>query len=93
MQVLLEQPGVKKLFEYEDGHILDLAAANGHLRVVQLLIGHDMPVGPGAMAHAAHYNHTEIMSVSTLHSTWYGDSPAHCYILAPDLWPCPIRTP
>lgn len=65
MQVLLEHPGVKKLFEYEDGHIVDLAAANGHLQLVKLLLEHDMPVGPGAMAHAAHYNHSDIMAVSS----------------------------
>eukprot|EP00878_Enallax_costatus_P034888 GHUV01038823.1.p1 GENE.GHUV01038823.1~~GHUV01038823.1.p1 ORF type:complete len:214 (+),score=54.56 GHUV01038823.1:630-1271(+) len=69
MKVLLEHPGVKELFQYEDGHIVDLAAANGHLGVVKLLLEHNMPVGPGAMAHAAHYNHSDIMSVSS-HSCW-----------------------
>ncbi|KAF8067327.1 hypothetical protein HT031_002375 [Scenedesmus sp. PABB004] len=63
MKVLLGLPGVKKLYEYEDGHILDLAAANGHEAMVKLLLEEGMPVGAAAMAHAAHYNHTNIMGL------------------------------
>lgn len=69
MQVLLKHPGVKDLYKYEDGHILDLAAMSGHEKMVQYLLAENMPVGANAMAHAAHYNHTNIMSVS---------SPASC---------------
>jgi hypothetical protein len=63
LQVLLSHPGVKDLYKYEDGHTLDLAAMAGHKAMVQLLLKEEMPVGPSAMAHAAHYNHTEIMAV------------------------------
>jgi hypothetical protein len=61
--VLLRHPGVVKLYEYEDGHILDLAAAKGDDRMVQLLLDFNMTVGPSAMAHAAHFNHTKVMQV------------------------------
>lgn len=61
VQVLLRHPGVKDLYEYEDGHIMDVAAVNGHLPMVKFLAEERMPIAPSAMAHAAHYNHTEIM--------------------------------
>eukprot|EP00882_Tetradesmus_deserticola_P015046 GHRQ01016018.1.p1 GENE.GHRQ01016018.1~~GHRQ01016018.1.p1 ORF type:complete len:238 (+),score=95.02 GHRQ01016018.1:291-1004(+) len=67
MKVLLKHPGVKDLYKYEDGHTLDLAAMAGHKAMVQLLLQEEMPVGPSAMAHAAHYNHSDIMGVS---GTW-----------------------
>lgn len=51
------------MYKYEDGHTLDLAAMAGHKAMVELLLKENMPVGPSAMAHAAHYNHTEIMGV------------------------------
>jgi hypothetical protein len=63
LQVLLKHPGVKEMYKYEDGHTLDLAAMAGHKAMVELLMKENMPVGPSAMAHAAHYNHTEIMGV------------------------------
>jgi hypothetical protein len=62
-QVLLEHPGVMKMFEYEDGHTLDLAAGKGDLDMVKFLIEKNMAVSPTSMAHAAHYNHTKIMKV------------------------------
>ncbi|WIA13025.1 hypothetical protein OEZ85_006634 [Tetradesmus obliquus] len=63
MKVLLAHPGVKDLYKYEDGHTLDLAAMAGHKAMVELLLKENMPVGPSAMAHAAHYNHTDIMGL------------------------------
>lgn len=62
-QALLSHPGVPKLYEYEDGHILDLAAANGNVDMVNLLLEFNMTVGPSALAHAAHFNHTGVMEV------------------------------
>jgi hypothetical protein len=70
MQVLLSHPGVKDLYKYEDGHTLDLAAMAGHKAMVELLLKENMPVGPSAMAHAAHYNHTDIMGVR---ASWAAD--------------------
>jgi hypothetical protein len=55
--------GVPQIYRFEDGHILDLAAANGDLKMVQLLLEFNMTVGPSAMAHAAHFNHTDVMKV------------------------------
>lgn len=52
-----------KMFEYEDGHTLDLAAGKGDLDMVKFLIEKNMAVSPTSMAHAAHYNHTKIMKV------------------------------
>jgi hypothetical protein len=52
-----------RLYQYEDGHILDLAAGNGDAKMVQLLLDFNMTVGPSAMAHAAHRNHTAVMEV------------------------------
>eukprot|EP00775_Hariotina_reticulata_P011296 gene11296-11446_t len=63
MKVLLEHPGVLKMFEYEDGHTLDLAAGKGDLDMVNFLMEKKMAVSPTSMAHAAHYNHTKIMKV------------------------------
>lgn len=65
LQVLLEHPGVTKMYEYEDGHILDLAAANGDIKMVKLLLHHNMTVGPASLAHAAHFNHSEVVEVRT----------------------------
>lgn len=52
------------VYQYEDGHILDLAAGKGDAKMVQLLLDFNMTVGPSAMAHAAHRNHTAVMEVS-----------------------------
>lgn len=63
MQALLSHPGVLKLYEYEDGHILELAAAKGDAKMVKLLLDMNMPAGASSMAHASHFNHTEVMEV------------------------------
>lgn len=54
---------LSRLYRYEDGHILDMAASNGDVQMVKLLLDFEMTVGPSALAHAAHYNHTEVMEV------------------------------
>lgn len=54
---------LSRLYRYEDGHILDMAASNGDVKMVQLLLEFGMTVGPSALAHAAHFNHTEVMEV------------------------------
>jgi hypothetical protein len=59
-----------RVYQYEDGHILDLAAGNGDAKMVQLLLDFNMTVGPSAMAHAAHRNHTAVMEVSKGQHTW-----------------------
>lgn len=59
----MEHPGNLRMYQYEDGHILDVAAMNGDAKMVQLLLDFNMTVGPAAMAHAAHFNHTDVMEV------------------------------
>jgi hypothetical protein len=66
LQALLEHPGTLRLYQFEDGHILDIAAMNGDVKMVQLLLDFNMTVGPAAMAHAAHFNHTGVMEVRSI---------------------------
>lgn len=64
VQELLSHPAVPQMYMWEDGHILDLAAANGDLKMVNLLLEFNRTVGPSSLAHAAHFNHTDVMEVS-----------------------------
>lgn len=58
---------LSRLYRYEDGHILDMAAGNGDAKMVQLLLDFNMTVGPSALAHAVHYNHTDVVKVCGQH--------------------------